>query len=189
MKRRLFLKDASMAAAGLAVGRTLGLPPQAPAVDRRSMLVVDPVPLFELSPYLYMQFMEPLGATDGSVEAAWDHARDEWREDVVEGTRELAPTMMRWGGIFADFYRWREGVGPRAKRPSMLNLLWGGIESNQVGTGEFVGFARRVGAEPLIGVNFESDGRQRYVQAKGSVRTADAREAADRGRHCNDPAS
>ena len=37
---------------------------------------IDPTPLFELSPYLYMQFMEPLGATDGSVEAAWDHLRD-----------------------------------------------------------------------------------------------------------------
>ena len=36
-----------------------------------------------------MQFMEPLGATDGSVEAAWDHLRDEWREDVVAVTREL----------------------------------------------------------------------------------------------------
>jgi len=52
-----------------------------------------------------------------------------------------------------------------------------------------VDFARRVGAEPLIGVNFESDGRQRHVQAKGSVRTADAREAADWVRYCNDPVS
>src|SRR5947207_10893315 len=83
-----------------------------------------------------MQFMEPVGATDGSVEAAWDHLLDQWREDVVEITRELGPPMMRWGGIFSDFYRWREGVGPRDTRPSMLNLLWGGIESNQVGTGE-----------------------------------------------------
>jgi alpha-L-arabinofuranosidase len=97
--------------------------------------------------------------------------------------------MLRWGGIFVDFYRWREGVGPREKRPPMLNLLCGGIESNQVGTAEFVDFARRAGAEPLICVNFESDGRQRYRQAKGSVRTADAREAADWVRYCNDPTS
>ncbi len=150
-------------------------------------IVVDPTQRFELSPFLYMQFMEPLGATDSSVEAAWEHLRDDWREDVVEVSRELAPTMMRWGGIFLDFYRWREGVGPREKRPPMLNLLWGGIESNQVGTAEFVDFSRRVGAEPLICVNFESDGRQRYMKAKGSVRTADAREAADWVRYCNDP--
>jgi alpha-L-arabinofuranosidase len=136
-----------------------------------------------------MQFMEPLGATDGSVEAAWDHLRDEWREDVLEVTRELAPTMMRWGGIFVDFYRWREGVGQREKRPPMLNLLWGGIESNQVGTAEFVGFSRRVGAEPLICVNFESDGRQRYRAAKGSVRMAGAKEAAEWVSYCNDTAN
>jgi alpha-L-arabinofuranosidase len=71
----------------------------------------------------------------------------------------------------------------------MLNLLWGGIESNQVGTAEFVDFSRRVGAEPLICVNFESDGRKQYMKAKGSVRTADAREAADWVRYCNDPAN
>lgn len=152
-------------------------------------IAIDPAPRFELSPYLYMQFMEPLGATDASVEAAWEHLRDDWREDVVAVTRELSPPMLRWGGIFLDFYRWREGVGPRDKRPPMLNLLWGGIESNQVGTAEFVDFARRVGAAPLICVNFESDGRQRYMQAKGSVRTADAREAADWVRYCNDPAN
>lgn len=157
--------------------------PQVPA----TAIVIDATPRFELSPYLYMQFMEPLGATDASVEAAWEHLRDDWREDVVAVTRELAPTMLRWGGIFMDFYRWREGVGPRDKRPAMLNLLWGGIESNQVGTGEFADFARRVGAEPLICVNFESDGRKRYMEAKGSVRTADAKEAAEWVRYCNEP--
>jgi alpha-L-arabinofuranosidase len=187
MRRRSFLKDASMAAAGLAVGGGLGGAAQAPAVaGRRAALVVDPVPRFELSPYLYMQFMEPLGATDGSVEAAWDHASDRWREDVLAVTRDLAPTMVRWGGIFTDFYRWREGVGPREKRPSMLNLRWGGIESNQVGTGEFVSLCKTVGAEPLICVNFESDGRRQYMRAKESVRTADAKEAAAWVAYCND---
>jgi len=97
--------------------------------------------------------------------------------------------MMRWGGIFADFYRWREGVGPRNTRPPMVNLLWGGIESNQVGTGEFVDLCRRAGAEPLICVNFESDGRKQYMNAKGSVRTADANEAAEWVAYCNDPQS
>ena len=95
--------------------------------------------------------------------------------------------MMRWGGIFADFYRWREGVGPRAARPPLINLQWGGIESNQVGTTEFADFCRRVGAEPLICVNFESDGRQPLMAVKGSVRTADAAEAAAWVAYCNDP--
>jgi hypothetical protein len=37
-------------------------------------------------------------------------------------------------------------------------------------------------------VNFESDGRKNYLQAKGSVRTADAREAAEWVAYCNAPA-
>jgi alpha-L-arabinofuranosidase len=39
----------------------------------------------------------------------------------------------------------------------------------------------------LICVNFESDGRKQYLTAKGSVRTGDAREAAEWVAYCNDP--
>ncbi|MGD9635015.1 MAG: alpha-L-arabinofuranosidase C-terminal domain-containing protein [Pirellulales bacterium] len=150
-------------------------------------LRIDLRPAFELSPYLYMQFMEPLGATDGSVEAAWNHDAQAWREDVVETTRELEPTMLRWGGIYTDFYRWREGVGPRDQRPTMVNQMWGGIESNQVGTAEFCEFARRIHAETLMCVNFESDGREQYATYHGKSRTGDAREAAEWVAYCNDP--
>ncbi len=174
MSRREALK--LMAAGAGALAANPAMPTHAAEPDTDTV-TVNPATRFELSPNLYMQFMEPLGVTDGSVEAAWDHARDRWREDVVEVTRELAPPMMRWGGIFTDYYRWREGVGPRDKRPPMLNLLWNGLESNQVGTAEFVDFCRQVGAEPLMGVNFESDGRARYKMARGKVRSADAREA------------
>jgi len=196
MERRSFLRQSTLAAAGLALGSPLRADAEAQAqaasqaaAAGAGSLLVDPKPTFELSPYLYMQFMEPLGSTDGSVEAAWDHLRDQWRDDVVQVTKELAPTMMRWGGIFSDFYRWREGVGPRDARPALINLLWGGIESNQVGTGEFVDFCRQVGAEPLICVNFESDGRKQYLEFKGKVRTADAKEAAAWVAYCNDPAN
>ena len=47
-------------------------------------IVVDPKPLFPISPLLYMQFMEPLGVTDSSVEASWDYRGDAWRKDFVE---------------------------------------------------------------------------------------------------------
>ena len=72
----------------------------------------------------------------------------------------------------------------------MVNLLWGGVESNQVGTGEFVDFCRRVGADPLVCVNFESDGRKQYTAiGRNSVRTADAEEAAAWVAYCNDAAN
>ena len=72
-------------------------------INQNTPLTVDIQPKFSLSPYLYMQFMEPLGTTDGSVEAAWNFLRDEWREDLIEVTKELAPTLIRWGGCYSSY--------------------------------------------------------------------------------------
>lgn len=144
-------------------------------------IVVDPKPLFELSPWLYMQFMEPLGATDSAVEASWDYDADDWRKDFVEAARDLAPGAIRFGGLFSRYYKWREGIGAPEKRPPMRNFVWGGMETNRVGTHEFVDFCRRVGAEPFYCVNFLSDGEKRYA-----ARTGDAREAADWVSYAND---
>ncbi len=163
---------------------------QARKGQKETLLSIDPKPRFDLSPYLYMQFMEPLGTTDGSVDAAWDFRGDRWREDVVEITQELAPTLMRWGGCFISYYKWKEGVGPRRQRPPMINQLWGGIYNNQVGTHEFVDFCRRVGADPLVVVNFESDGRKHWaVSPWGKDRKGTAEEACEWVEYCNDPAS
>jgi len=145
-------------------------------------IVVDPQPLFAISPLLYMQFMEPLGTTDCAVEASWDYNADDWRSDFVALTRDLAPGAIRFGGLFSRYYHWREGIGPADRRPSMRNYVWGGKETNRVGTHEFVDFCRRVGAEPFYCVNFLSDGVTRY----GS-RTAGAQEAADWVSYANDP--
>jgi len=54
-------------------------------------IAVDPKPLFDISPYLYMQFMEPLGITDSSVEAAWDYDAGDWREDFLTVVRDPCP--------------------------------------------------------------------------------------------------
>src|SRR3546814_1496535 len=79
-----------------------------------------------------MQFMEPLGTTDGSVEASWDHLAQRWRPDLVDATRALAPPMLRWGGLLSAYYRWREGVGPRCARTPIQNLMWGGVGTRQI---------------------------------------------------------
>jgi alpha-N-arabinofuranosidase len=181
--RRQFIKTIGAGAAALAL-------PSVYSAETDALLVVNPEPRFDLSPYLYMQFMEPLGTTDGSVAAAWDFINDCWRQDVVEVTKELSPSLIRWGGCFSSYYRWKEAVGPRDRRKPMINLLWGGIESNQVGTHEFVDFCRQVGADPLMSVNFESDGRKIWQRGpKGEVRSADPEEAADWVEYCNAPDS
>src|SRR5687767_4317446 len=106
-----------------------------------STIAVDPKPRFELSPYLYMQFMEPLGATDASMEAAWSYDADDWRSDFIATTKDLAPGMLRFGGLLSRYYKWREGVGPPRERPWYRNYVWGGKETHRVGTHEFVDFS------------------------------------------------
>ena len=191
LNRRDFLKTVGLSSAAMALpgGQLTGLQSNTNP-DQVGIISIEPKPKFVLSPYLYMQFMEPLGTTDGSVDAAWDFAADRWREDVVQITQELAPTLMRWGGCFCSYYRWKEGIGPIDQRKPMLNQLWGGIYNNQVGTHEFVEFCRRVGADPLIVVNFESDGRKYWaVSPKGDIRSGDAKEAGEWVDYCNNPSN
>jgi len=149
---------------------------------------VDPTPKFRISPRLYMQFMEPLGTTDPSVEAGWNFLRQDWREDLIEVVRDLAPGAIRWGGILTSYWKWREGVGPRGQRRPMVNYLWGGVETNQIGVHEIIDFCERVGAEPLMAVNFAADGRPEYIGTPlGENRAGTPEEAADLVSYCNDP--
>ena len=192
MKRRAFLKNSTLLAAGVAFAGQLPAVAQAQADAAKSAsgsIVIDPKPLFDISPRLYMQFMEPLGTTDSSVEASWSYDSDNWRKDFIDASKDLAPDVMRYGGLFSRYYKWREGVGPVEKRPLMRNYVWGGKETNRVGTHEFVDYCRRVGAEPLYCVNFRGDGFQIYANVREGDRTGDAREAADWVSYANDPDS
>src|SRR5687768_17149630 len=118
MDRRTFLRRTSALAAasaalpGLALSRAAAAQAGAAATEPGAAIVVDPLPLFEISPYMYMQFMEPLGATDNSMEAAWNYDADGWRRDFVDVTKDLAPDVIRFGGLLSRYYKWREGVGP-----------------------------------------------------------------------------
>jgi len=144
--------------------------------------------LYDVDINLYSQFMEPLGATDGSVEAAWNFDKHTWREDFLDITKKLAPPMMRYGGDFSAYYHWREGVGPRNKRIPMHNVEWGGLESNQVGTHELIDLCRQVGASPLININFEGDGVPfLYQSSLQGDRRGYADEAAEWVDYCNNP--
>ena len=44
------------------------------------------------------------------------------RTDVVEALKRLRIPVLRWpGGCFADTYHWRDGIGPKAGRASIVN--------------------------------------------------------------------
>jgi alpha-L-arabinofuranosidase len=188
--RRAFLKlGAGLAAAAttLSRGARLAMAQRKAADESGNAIVIDPAPLFDISPLLYMQFMEPLGTTDSSVEAAWSYDGDNWRKDFIDASIDLAPDVMRYGGLLSRYYKWREGVGPAERRPPMRNYIWGGKETNRVGTHEFVDYCRRINAQPMYCVNFMSDGRLFYSKMREGNRLGDAAEAADWVSYANDP--
>jgi len=76
------------------------------------------------------------------------------RADTMGLLKELNATMYRWpGGNFVSGYDWRDGIGPRDRRPPRKNPAWTGVEHNDFGFHEFIRFCRILGAEPLVTVN------------------------------------
>ena len=148
--------------------------------------VIKTTPKHTISPYLYMQFMEPLGAQDAAMDAGWDFWNNCWKPVLIDKVKELGPKMVRFGGCFSSYYHWREGVGPRESRVQMLNQDWEALYHNQMGTAEVMDFCRQVNAEPLICVNFESDGRMDWAYPScGGDRLGTAEEAAQWVAYCN----
>ncbi|MDR1645805.1 MAG: alpha-N-arabinofuranosidase, partial [Tannerellaceae bacterium] len=80
------------------------------------------------------------------------------RNDVVQALRDIQIPNLRWpGGCFADEYHWMDGIGPRDKRPKMVNTHWGGVvEDNSFGTHEFLDLCEQLGCEPYISGNLGS---------------------------------
>ena len=73
--------------------------------------------------------------------------------DMIAMARALRSPIVRFGGNFTSAYHWRDGIGPRDQRISMLNIAWGIPEYNQFGTDEFLRFCELIGAEPQIALN------------------------------------
>jgi len=74
------------------------------------------------------------------------------RNDVVKALRDMGIPNLRWpGGCFADEYHWKNGIGPRDERPTMINTNWGGVtEDNSFGTHEFMDLCEQLNCEPVI---------------------------------------
>ena len=76
------------------------------------------------------------------------------RTDVLAALKELELTTVRYpGGNFASGYHWEDGVGPRGKRPTVRDLAWHSLETNQFGTDEFIELCRELKCEPMLAVN------------------------------------
>jgi alpha-N-arabinofuranosidase len=133
-----------------------------------ALLTIDPA--FTVAPVsrrTFGTFVEHMGRCvyTGIYEPDHDTAdEDGFRQDVLELTRELGVSLVRYpGGNFVSGYRWEDGVGPREQRPRRLELAWHSVETNQFGLDEFVRWCAKAGVEPMMAINLGTRGVQQAL--------------------------
>jgi alpha-L-arabinofuranosidase len=143
----------------------------ASALSQTSTLVVDASKLrTKINKNIYGQFSEHLGnCIYGGIWVGENSKIPNTkgiRNDVVEALKRIKVPVLRWpGGCFADEYHWKDGIGPREKRPTMINTNWGGVtEDNSFGTHEFLELCRQIGCEPYFSGNVGSGTVQELSQ-------------------------
>jgi alpha-N-arabinofuranosidase len=73
---------------------------------------------------------------------------------VIELVKQQQTSVMRYpGGTLADFYNWRDGIGPVNERQPTKHPTDPGTSLNNFGTPEFFQFLKDTGSEGLITVN------------------------------------
>ncbi|HET7897267.1 MAG TPA: alpha-N-arabinofuranosidase, partial [Flavisolibacter sp.] len=128
-------------------------------------------PIGDIDPKIYGVFMEPihfngrrLGLPDtvnfntlyGNLYDPSSPLADAngFRKDYIDAMKELKVTNMRWpGGNFLMGYNWQDGIGPKEQRPTRINLAWGGVDNNHVGTDEWMKLNQAIGSENIVCVN------------------------------------
>lgn len=111
----------------------------------------------EIDKNVYGNFVEHLGrCIYGGLYEPGSPLSDEngFRIDVIEATKALNVPIIRWpGGNFVSGYHWEDGIGPKAQRPTRIDLAWGYHENNSFGTDEYIDWCRKVNTEPYFCVN------------------------------------
>ena len=121
----------------------------------------------EIDKRIYGSFVEHMGRVvySGIYEPGHETAdEDGFRQDVLEKVKEMGVTAVRYpGGNFVSCYDWRDGVGPVKERPRRLEIAWRAIETNEIGTNEFMKWAKKAGIEPVFAVNLGTKGIENAV--------------------------
>ncbi len=77
-----------------------------------------------------------------------------FRAEVIAALKQLRSGVYRFpGGNFVSSYEWRNGVGEMDKRPPIYDPVWHAVQSNDVGTDEFLALCRLLGVDAYITVN------------------------------------
>jgi alpha-N-arabinofuranosidase len=111
---------------------------------------------------VYGAFLEHLGRAIYTGIYEPDHPTADkhgMRGDVAQLVRDLDIPMVRYpGGNFVSAYNWEDGIGPREKRPTRLDLAWHTSDANQVGIHEFADWCETVNTQMMLAVNLGSRG-------------------------------
>ncbi len=139
----------------------------------------------KVDPRIFGGFLEHMGraVNDGIFNPDSSHADDMGcRKDVLAALKRLDFTTMRYpGGNFVSGYHWLDAVGPREQRPTVRDLAWQSIETNQFGSNEFLELARRMDWSPMLAVNLgtgtpeEARNWLEYCNIDGGSKWADLR--------------
>ena len=189
----MLMKLVSATFAGVILATLLALA-QCPARAQSVIVVHIDLGRDTISRYIYGTFSEHLGRCiyDGIYVGEGNKKIPNTRgirSDIVEAFRRIKLPMLRWpGGCFADTYHWKDGIGPKDTRPSMVNIWWGGVtEDNAFGTHEFLDLCEQIGADPYFAGNVGSGTVEelsqwvQYVNASSgpmaSLRSVNGREA------------
>jgi alpha-N-arabinofuranosidase len=101
----------------------------------------------------------------------WDSQRQALQPEIVKLARDLGTTLIRFpGGFFADYYHWRDGVGPQSARKTTQHYPGSPQSRHDFGTDEVLELTRLTNSELMLIAN---------------AGTGSAQEAADWVRYVN----
>ena len=181
MNRRQFLQAATAVSAALLTERASGLTYSSRAADSRIEVLIGEE-IGTINPNIYGHFAEHLGGV--VYDGIWVGPNSKVpntggiRTALVDALKRIKAPVIRWpGGCFADSYDWRDGTGPRARRPKRTNF-WADaqewpknvpngpwkFETNHFGTNEFLRFCQLSGSEAYLAANVRGLTAQQFYE-------------------------
>lgn len=94
---------------------------------------------------------------------------DGFRVDLYEAIAALRPPIIRWpGGYFAEYYRWKDGIGAQHERGLYPIEAWNDQDVNSLGTDEFMTLCEKLNSDKILVINighrFSLIPQQEYIE-------------------------